>query len=226
MDNVEEGKIEWFRCKLRAWAFQYLRDFPWRRTTEPYAIFIAEFLLQKTEASRASPIFEAFISRYPTLNALGIAQLEEVANILQPLGLFFRTQRLCQCVGIIVEQYQGKIPDTETQLLALPGVGKYTARSICTNAFGQSLAVLDTNVARILERFFGLQGNRVKSRCKMLWKAAEKVAPDTEVGKWNLTLLDFGAAVCTARNPHCGECPLQEKCIYKFQFDKNKRTSL
>ncbi|MEP0839921.1 MULTISPECIES: hypothetical protein [unclassified Coleofasciculus] len=86
---------------------------------------------------------------------------------------------------VIVEQYEGKIPSAEAQLFALPGVGKYTARSICANAFSQPLAILDTNVARILERFFGLQGNRVKSRCKLLWKAAEQVAPEAEVGKWN-----------------------------------------
>lgn len=81
--------------------------------------------------------------------------------------------------------YDGKIPDVEAQLLALPGVGKYTARSICAHAFGQQRAILDTNVARILERFFGLQGGRVKSRCKVLWKAAEQIAPLEEVGKWN-----------------------------------------
>jgi len=116
----------------------------------------------------------------------------------------------------VSESYEGQIPSTEAQLLALPGVGKYTARSVCANAFGQPLAVLDTNVARILERFFGLQGGRVKSRCKLLWEAAEQAAPNTEVSRWNLTLLDFGAAVCTAKNPNCAECPLQEKCNYSL----------
>lgn len=114
----------------------------------------------------------------------------------------------------VMEFYDGKIPTTQAQLLALPGVGKYTARSICANAYGQPLAILDTNVARILERFFGLLGGRVKSRCKLLWKAAEQVAPKTEVSKWNLTLLDFGALVCTAKNPRCTQCPLQQQCSY------------
>jgi A/G-specific adenine glycosylase len=214
VEHLERVKIEWFRCQLRTWASGHLRDFPWRQTTEPYAILVAEFLLQKTEASTVAPIFETFIAQYPTLNALAVGQLEEVSQILQPLGLFFRAPRLYQCVEIVVKQHKGKIPNRETQLLTLPGIGKYTARSICANAFGQPLAVLDTNVARILERFFGIIGNRVKSRCKILWEAAELVAPDTEVGKWNLTLLDFGAAVCTARNPNCGECPLRSKCSY------------
>ncbi|MEH2165741.1 MAG: hypothetical protein V7K41_03510 [Nostoc sp.] len=111
-------------------------------------------------------------------------------------------------------QYGGKIPDSEKQLLELPGIGKYTARAICSQAFTQPLAVLDTNVACILERFFGLQGERVKSRCKILWSAAEIIAPNKEVGKWNLTLLDFGAMVCRAKNPLCNNCPLSTKCNY------------
>lgn len=214
MEHLEATKIRWFRNQLKAWAAQHLRDFPWRRTTEPYAIFIAEFLLQKTGAATAAPVYEAFISRYPALKALAVAPVEEVASLLQPLGLHFRAERMCQSAQLIVKNHNGKIPSTEAELLTLPGIGKYTARSICANAFSQPLAILDTNVARILERFFGLQGNRVKSRCKLLWKAAEQVALLTEVGTWNLTLLDFGAAVCTAKNPRCIECPLQEQCNY------------
>jgi len=223
VEHLQFDKIKWFRCQLEAWASQNWRDFPWRRTQDPYAIFVAEFLLQKTGASTAASIYEALLSRYPTLKALAVAPPEEVAKILQPLGLHFRAERLCQSAQIVVEQYEGKIPSTEAQLLALPGVGKYTARSICANAFEQPLAVLDTNVARILERFFSLQGNRVKSRCKLLWKAAEQVAPEMEVGKWNLTLLDFGAAVCTAKKPRCVQCPLSELCSYrKFNLDRNQ----
>lgn len=176
---------------------------------------MAEFLLQKTNASTVAPIYQAFLSQYPTPNALAAAPVEKVTSLLQPLGLSFRADRLLQSVQVILEDYGGDVPRKEAELLALPGVGKYTARAICTSAFGQPLAVLDTNVARILERFFGLQGGRVKSRCKILWSAAERAAPDTEVGKWNLTLLDFGAAVCTAKNPHCAECPLRQQCEYQ-----------
>jgi A/G-specific adenine glycosylase len=220
LSNLEQGqhkeavKIAWFRHQLQTWALDNFRDFPWRRTTDPYSIFVAEFLLQKTGASTAAPVYETFISRYPTLEVLAAAPVKEIACILQPLGLHFRTERLCQSVQIVIERYSGKIPDREAELLKLPGVGLYTARSICANAFSQSKAVLDTNVARILERFFGLLGNRVKSRCKLLWKTAELIAHDTEASKWNLTLLDFGAIVCTAKNPRCGDCPLRDCCNY------------
>ncbi|MEG3954190.1 A/G-specific adenine glycosylase [Microcoleus sp. herbarium2] len=210
----ESANLDWFRYQLGVWASQNLRDFPWRRTNDPYAIFIAEFLLQKTGAATAVPVYQTFIERYPNLASLAAASLEDVAGLLQPLGLHFRADRLCRSVQIILEQHDGKIPRTESELLELPGVGLYTARSICAHAFSQPKAVLDTNVARILERFFGLQGNRVKSRCKLLWKAAEQVAPDRDVGKWNLTLLDFGAMICTAKNPNCVDCPLQDRCHY------------
>lgn len=215
---LEEQKVSWFRHQLIVWAEHNLRDFPWRRTKDPYAIFVAEFLLQKTDAAKVVPIYTAFLSQYPNLNALALAPVEEVVFLLQPLGLHFRAERLCQSVHIVLESHAGQIPSTEAKLLTLPGVGKYTARSVCANAFGQPLAILDTNVARILKRFFGLQGNRVKSRCKILWRAAEQVAPSTQVSRWNLSLLDFGAIVCTAKNPRCIECPLQQQCLYSRAF--------
>ncbi|MCP2730972.1 A/G-specific adenine glycosylase [Limnofasciculus baicalensis] len=218
-NHLKPIKIEWFHHQLTTWALQEFRDFPWRNTTNPYAIFIAEFLLQKTGASTAAPIYETFISRYPTLTTLAAASVEEIATLLQPLGLHFRAKRLCQSAELIVKNYNGKIPATETELLALPGIGKYTARSICANAFSIPLAILDTNVARILERFFGISGGRVKSRCKLLWQGAEEVAPHTDVSRWNLTLLDFGAIICTAKNPRCTECPLRFQCSYSISIN-------
>jgi A/G-specific adenine glycosylase len=211
-ENITPAKVKWFRNQLSEWAKQNLRDFPWRRTCNPYALFIAEFMLQKTEAQTVVPIYEAFLDRYPTLQDLKAATVEDIAQILKPLGLFFRAERLYQSAQIILDKYKGKIPDSEKLLLELPGIGIYTARSICANAFDQPLAILDTNVARILERFFALKGDRVKSRCKLLWRTAELVAPAKKVATWNLTLLDFGAMVCTAKNPLCSQCPLQKQC--------------
>ncbi|GAA6617080.1 A/G-specific adenine glycosylase [Scytonema sp. NUACC26] len=212
--SLAPEKMNWFRQQMVSWGNQNRRDFPWRKTSDPYAILVAEFLLQKTDAETVVPIYETFLSRYPTLKSLTTAKIEDIGILLNPLGLFFRAERLHQSACIICDRDRGKIPNTEKQLLELPGIGKYTARAICSQAFSQPLAVLDTNVARILERFFGLQGERVKSRCKILWQAAEKVAPGIEVGNWNLTLLDFGALVCTAKNPRCTECPLSQKCRF------------
>jgi A/G-specific adenine glycosylase len=220
MHHLDQGKLRWFRHQIKTWAQQHLRNFPWRNTTDPYAIFVAELMLQKTNAALVAPIYQAFMQKYPTLDALAAAPFEEISSILQPLGQSFRVERLRRSIRMIQSKYGGNIPKTEAQLLELPGVGIYTARAICANAFGQPKAVLDTNVARILERFFGFStSDRVKARSKPLQQAADQVAPDTNVATWNLALLDFGAAVCTARTPRCTECPLQQKC-QKAAFDE------
>jgi A/G-specific adenine glycosylase len=223
---LPEKQIQWFRSQLQTWSIANFRDFPWRRTADPYAIFIAELLLQKTDATTAEKIYKTFLARYPSLKVIATAEIEETAQLLAPLGLHFRAKRLHQAAQIILEEHDGKIPATETELLELPGVGKYTARSICTNAFKQPLAVLDTNVARIIERFFGIKGNRVKSRCKLLWGIADLIAPKANVETWNLTLIDFGAITCTASRPRCQNCPLQQQCNYaKINFCQETQTA-
>ncbi len=211
-DYPSATEIKWFRKQLSQWGAANFRDYPWRRTTEPYHLLVAESLLQKTDADTVAPIYELFLEHYPTLKDLAAAELEAVAKILEPLGLFFRAQRLQECARIIIKEYQGKVPQDRTQLLKLPGIGDYTARAIGSQAFNHPVAVLDANVARILERFFGLHGERVKSRCKILWGAADFIAPKQAVGKWNLALLDFGALACKAQNPTCDRCPLAIKC--------------
>ena len=206
-------KIAWFQTQLLTWSTDNWRDFPWRRTTNPYHIFVAESLLQKTDAAKVLPIYEAFLQRYPNLQSLAAAPVPDLADLLQPLGLFFRAERLSQAAQIVACDWNNTFPQSAKALMKLPGVGKYTARSICANAFGQHEPILDTNVIRILERFFGIAAaSRVKSRCPVLWTAAEQVAPKTDTSRWNLTLLDFGAKVCTAKNPLCHNCPLQERC--------------
>jgi A/G-specific adenine glycosylase len=213
LEDLKNARVDWFRRQLSIWAESNLRDFPWRRTQEPYAIFIAESLLQKTEAATVAPIYEEFLLRYPTLESLAAADLDDIAQLLQPLGLLFRADRIHRSSHLILQEYKGKIPNDETELLKLPGIGKYAACAILSQAFSRPCAVLDTNVARILERFFGIEGERVKSRCKILWKAAATVAPKRKTGKWNLTLLDFGAIVCKPK-PDCDRCPLATKCHY------------
>ena len=212
--NIPKKRVTWLRDRLLTWGETNLRDYPWRKTNDPYHIVVAEFLLQKTDADTVAPVYQSFLNRYPTLISLAEAKIEAISELLQPLGLLFRAQRLSETAQIILEKHQGKVPSQEKELLDLPGIGKYTARAICSQAFQQPAAVMDTNVARILERFFGIKGERVKSRCKILWAAADEIAPQKKVGHWNLILLDFGALVCTARNPKCSQCPLTKKCSW------------
>lgn len=179
---MNDEKLKFFRSQLGTWGKQHRRDFPWWHTTDPYAILIAELLLQKTTAPTVDAFYQAFMDKYPTVSDLAEASVEEISDRISPLGLHFRALRLHQLARKVAGDLEGKIPDSEAELLKLPGVGLYTALSVLSHAFNQPAAVLDTNVARILERFFGLLLGRVKSRCSILWNAADCVAPETEVG--------------------------------------------
>lgn len=217
IENLNKAKLSWFQDKILVWGEQNLRVFPWRQTQDPYAILVAEFLLQQTDAPRVLPIYQQLLKRCPTLRTLANAPLQEIADILKPLGLHYRTDRLHQIARAIVEDpvCKGEIPDAEAQLIRFKGIGRYIARSICANAFGQSTAVLDTNVSRILQRFFGLIPRRKRARDdKYLWEITQRIAPCVNMDLWNLTLIDFGAVVCTHRNPSCSDCPLREQCQY------------
>jgi len=218
VDDILEREVKWFRRRMWAWSAVHLRDFPWRRTTDPYAIFVAEFLLQQTDAPRVVPVYEQVVGRYPTLEALADAPLADLTSLLLPLGFHFRAVRMREVARLLVNDTAGgagTVPRVQAELLKLPGVGLYMARSICANAFGQPTAVLDTNVARILQRFFAIQPRTARPRDDVgLWDAAQRAAPRRKVSAWNLTLIDFGAAVCTARSPRCARCPLQRRCAY------------
>lgn len=205
----------WFRDLLRHWGKTNLRLFPWRQTHDPYHIFVAEFLLQQTDAPKVVPIFQQVLDRYPSVHDLAEAPVSDLDTILKPLGLHYRALRLSRSARLILDQHNGQIPNTENALLTLPGVGRYMARSLCAHAFGQPLAVLDTNVARILQRFFGLALTRARAReDPYLWEQAQNIAPKRDVSRWNLILIDFGSAVCTFRGPKCDICPVQSRCVY------------
>ncbi|MGK7912886.1 MAG: A/G-specific adenine glycosylase [Synechococcus sp.] len=216
------GSIQWFQTKLLDWSSDNLRDFPWRRTRDPYAIFVAEFLLQKTGAEQVRNVYEQFLIRYPTLTRLAEANLHELNTLLVPLGLSFRAERLYRSAKILLAEYGGRIPDLQSELLNLPGVGPYTANAICASAFGQRTPVLDVNVARVLGRFFGLPPLKLPQRDRQYKHLTDRVAPQQQVARWNLTLLDFGALVCVARKPNCDRCPLSQQChsFHAGQFDQ------
>lgn len=217
---LNETKLTWFQNKILDWAKQNLRVFPWRNTTDPYQIFVAEFLLQQTDAPRVVPVYNEFLLRYPDLSRLAEASLSEIADILRPLGFHYRASRLLRSVRLITQDptWGGDIPNDESRLLQLPGVGRYIARSVCANAFDEPVAVLDTNVSRILQRFFGIKPRVARARDdRYFWDIVQKVAPSANVGLWNHALIDFGATICTFRKPHCSECPLRQQCMYYEQ---------
>ena len=202
-----------FRRALLAWYRVNGRDLPWRRTDDPYHILVSEVMLQQTQVDRVLPKYEEWLTRYPSLKALAAADEDDVSETWRPLGYNVRPRRLHAIARESVERYGGRLPSDEATLLSFKGIGADTAGAIRSFAFRERAAILDTNVARVLFRMFIARGD-VKSHAmrKHLWQMSEALVPRKHVFDFNQALMDFGATVCSARNPRCAECPMRRHC--------------
>jgi A/G-specific adenine glycosylase len=189
-----------------AWGVPRLRDLPWRRERDPWWILVAEVMLQQTQAARVVPKWEAFIAAYPTPSACSRATLGEVLRHWQGLGYPRRARDLHATAGQVALHHGGRIPADLDVLLALPGIGPYTARAVLAFAFERDVAVVDTNIARILARTAGerLTPKRAQQR-------ADAAVPIGDGWIWNQVLMDLGATVCRPE-PNCAACPLRPSC--------------
>jgi A/G-specific adenine glycosylase len=205
--------IRRFQRRLLAWYARHGRDLPWRRTRAPYRVLVSEIMLQQTQVDRVIPKYHQFLRAYPSLRALAAAPVEQVRKIWYPLGYNIRPVRLHAIACESVARYRGRLPDSAEALRALPGIGRYTAGAVLSFAFGRDVAVLDTNVRRVLgrvfvgpRRFARLRGDRA------LWELAESLVPAGRGYDFNQALMDFGATWCTPRRPRCVRCPLRGLC--------------
>jgi A/G-specific adenine glycosylase len=188
---------------LLTWYGERKRALPWRQHTDPYAVLVSEFMLQQTQAARVAPFFERFMGRFPTLESLAEAPLGDVLEAWAGLGYNGRAMRLREAAQrIMVTGW----PDDLVGLQELPGVGPYTAAAIASFAFGMRVAAIDTNLRRVLSRWYGepLDGALLRS-------AAEAALAD-DAASWNQAMMDLGATTCRPRNPLCEECPVEEWC--------------
>jgi len=210
---IEAEVLAFFQRELLAWYEAEGRDLPWRRTEDPYAILVSEIMLQQTQVRTVLPYYERFLDRFPNLEALAAAPLDEVKAITDPLGYKVRGERLKRIAETAVERYGGALPESEAELLALPGIGRYTAGAVRSFAFRQDAPILDTNVLRLLVRVFAppVEGGGA-ALLRRLWALAEAVIPPGQGYVINQALMDFGAQVCTARRPICLFCPLRPIC--------------
>ncbi|HUS15858.1 MAG TPA: A/G-specific adenine glycosylase [Chloroflexia bacterium] len=199
---------------LIGWYIANGRDLPWRRTTDPYAILVSEILLHQTQVATALPVYEAVVARWPSFAALAAAPLDEVKAVTDPLGYHIRGEWLHRIAGIVINELEGRLPDTLEGLLELPGIGRYTAGAILSFAFQQDAPIVDTNVERLLSRLFDLHAGRPPAalRQKRLWALAEALIPPGHGYLFNQALMDFGAQVCTPYKPVCLFCPLRAHC--------------
>jgi A/G-specific adenine glycosylase len=199
-----------FRRRLLAWYRRNGRDLPWRRTRDPYRVLVSEVMLQQTQVSRVVPKYREWLRRYPSLDALAAASTGEVREAWYPLGYNIRPLRLRSIARTVVRRYGGRLPRSRDGLLALKGIGAYTAGAVLSFAFGQDAAILDTNVRRVLRRVWAGEDTPVRDRA--LWDLAERLLPRGRTYDFNQALMDLGATVCTARRPRCDACPLARMC--------------
>jgi A/G-specific adenine glycosylase len=202
-----------FQRRLLAWYRRHGRDLPWRRTREPYRILVSEIMLQQTQVERVLPKYHQFLDRYPTMQALAAAPVGEVRRLWYPLGYNARPLRLHAIARETIARYGGRLPDRADALRRLPGVGRYTAGAILAFAHGHDVAVLDTNVRRVLGRvFLGPRRLRRLRGEKALWDLAAWLVPRGHGYDFNQALMDFGATWCTPRAPRCVRCPMRAFC--------------
>jgi A/G-specific adenine glycosylase len=214
----QTGKIQ---KKLLQWFRKYGRDLPWRRTRDPYAIWVSEIMLQQTQVATVIPYYQKFLKSFPTVRHLSKADLSKVLQVWEGLGYYSRARNLHRASRIVSNHFNGKIPDNLTDLRTLPGIGRYTAGAILSIAFNKEAPILDGNVKRVLSRLFAIPGDPKETE-KLLWKFSESLIPIVYVSSFNQGLMDLGAMICTPKEPQCSECPLRDLCKGRVSGDPER----
>lgn len=207
-------EISRFRHLLIKWGKENFRDFPWRKTRNPYNVLVAEILLHRTRADQVVPLYNEFLKKFPTIEALADASEDDVTELLHPLGLRWRAKLLHKIAKAIVRQYDGRIPSESAELELLPGVSHYIASAVRCFAFGYPEVLLDTNTVRILGRLFGKRvtdGSRRSRKFRELYKS---IIDQKHPREFNYAMLDLGALLCTPSSPKSDKCPVKDMCRY------------
>ncbi len=212
---------------LIAWYRAHRRDLPWRRTRDPYAIWVSEIMLQQTRVDTVVPYWQRWMARFPTVQALAAAPLDDVLVAWAGLGYYSRARNLHAGAREVVGAWGGQVPGEPDDLRALPGIGRYTAGAIASIAFGRPAPLVDGNVARVLARLHAIDED-VKSAAgsARLWDLAADLVPADGAGDFNQGLMELGATVCTPANPRCTDCPLVAGCraLAESRVDQLPRT--
>jgi A/G-specific adenine glycosylase len=225
--NKQQRQINSLVAALLSWFAQNARDLPWRRTREPYAIWVSEIMLQQTQVKTVIPFWNRWMQELPTIDAAAKASSDKLHKLWEGLGYYTRVRNLQKAAQVIVTQHGGKFPDKFDEVLALPGIGRYTAGAICSIAFNQPTPLLDGNVMRVFTRIFGIAENpKEKETNAKLWDLAEDLVlhasrigadhrphHDNSCSHLNQSLMELGALICTPRNPQCAVCPVKKLCV-------------
>ncbi|MFZ3034243.1 MAG: A/G-specific adenine glycosylase [Parvibaculum sp.] len=200
---------------LLPWYDRHARVLPWRarkgETVDPYAVWLSEIMLQQTTVATVGPYFKDFLSRWPTVEALAAAPIDDVMKRWAGLGYYSRARNLHACAQVLAMEYGGIFPQTEDELRKLPGIGPYTAAAIAAIAFDRPATVIDGNVDRVVTRLFAIETPLPLSKPEIR-EAAEALTPRKRAGDFAQAMMDLGATICTPRNPSCNRCPLKTIC--------------
>jgi len=202
-----------FRRALLEWFRREARDLPWRRTRDPYRVWLSEVILQQTRVDQALPYYERILAALPTVHDLAAAPPDRVLKLWEGLGYYTRARNLHRAARAVVESHGGRLPQTAELLQLLPGIGRYTACAVASIAFGQRVPVVDGNVKRVLARLYDLaeaiEGAAAEAR---LWALARGLVPRAAPGDFNQAMMELGARVCTPKRPDCEFCPVAPCC--------------
>ena len=217
---MPQKNLSSIRRKLILWYDKNRRDLPWRRSRDSYAIWVAETMLQQTQVATVVPYYERFLESFPTVDALARAPLKKVLALWSGLGYYRRAHNLKVAARILVRRHAGRLPTHYDDLLALPGVGDYTAGALMSIAFQKPYPAIDGNARRVLGRLFNSTGE------KKLNAAAMALVSRSRPGQFNQGLMELGATLCTPNTPRCSECPVALDCAGRLSNRAAKRTAL
>jgi len=205
---------KYIRRKLFMWHKDNYRDFPWRHTKDPYKIMIAEFMLHRTRADQVVPVYQEFIKKYPDIDSLAGADPIEVNKVTEKLGLHWRGRHFTDAAIFIKDKFKGRIPDSRDKLLSVSGIGEYIAGAILTIVFNKKEWVIDSNIARFLNRFYGLNLSGELRRKRKIIEISKSIYQSSRSGQLTFALLDFTGLICKPIKPVCNFCILKMKCNY------------
>lgn len=210
---LDPFRQEEIRRTIVAWYRAGHRDLPWRRTRDPYRIWLSEAMCQQTRVETAIPYYERFLALFPTVADLAAAELDSVLAAWAGLGYYSRARNLHATASEVVRRYEGTFPDTVEALMALPGIGRYTAGAVASIAFGHPAPIVDGNARRVLCRLFALEGDPSRPPLDgLLWEVAAALVPASAAGDFNQGMMELGARICTPRSPSCHTCPVAARC--------------
>ena len=212
-NSRDAKKTARLRKELLAWYCLNKRDLPWRRTPAPYSIWVSEVMLQQTRVAVVIERYKAFLERFPTLFALGLASEQDVLALWSGLGYYRRARMLHKAAQFVVGQLHGDLPITAAALRLLPGIGPYTAAAIASIAHGEAVAVVDGNVERVLCRLSGWEADGSTALRRKIETLASKLVDPASPGDFNQGIMELGATVCLPRNPRCPSCPWVGECV-------------